>query len=174
MRLIPNAKVGHIGLYRDPGTLEPVEYYCKLPKDIEERDVMIVDPMLATGGSSCGHKHRERLRWEEDLSDMSISAPEGLNVVRSSHPDVDSFTAAIDDHLTSMVTSSLAWVMPAIVFSGRGKIWYVFLESLIFGLFAIMWLRLRGFRNFLGAIASSTLRAARGKFTKERCREVGV
>lgn len=100
LRLIPNAKVGHIGLYRDPETLEPVEYYCKLPKDIEERDVMIVDPMLATGGSAAAAISAVKDRGGKRISLIClISAPEGLNVVRSSHPDVDIFTAAIDDHL---------------------------------------------------------------------------
>lgn len=100
LRLIPNAKVGHIGLYRDPETLEPVEYYCKLPKDIGERDVMILDPMLATGGSASAAISAVKDRGGKRISLVClISAPEGLNVVRSAHPDVDVLTAAIDDHL---------------------------------------------------------------------------
>ncbi|EHM10070.1 uracil phosphoribosyltransferase/ribose 5-phosphate isomerase B [Thermanaerovibrio velox DSM 12556] len=100
IRLIPNAKVGHVGLYRDPNTLEPVEYYCKLPGDIEDRDVYVVDPMLATGGSASAAIDLVKRRGGKKISLVSlIAAPEGVERVRSSHPEVDIFTAALDSHL---------------------------------------------------------------------------
>ena len=101
LSMIPSAKVGHIGLYRDPETLEPVEYYCKMPTDISEREVIVVDPMLATGGSAVaaidflknkyGVKHIKLMNI--------IGAPEGIAAVHNAHPDVDIFVAAEDDHL---------------------------------------------------------------------------
>ena len=101
--LLPAAKIGHIGLYRDHETLEPVEYYCKLPADIEERDVFVVDPMLATGGSAndaiaqftkhaCTH-----IRFL-----CIIAAPEGLKALTEAHPDVDVYIGALDDHLNEI------------------------------------------------------------------------
>ncbi|ATW25986.1 uracil phosphoribosyltransferase [Candidatus Formimonas warabiya] len=100
LRLIPAAKVGHIGLYRDPETLLPVEYYCKLPNDIQERDVIIVDPMLATGGSAAAAIGFLKDRGIKSMKLMClIAAPEGIRVVHQAHEDVDIFTAAIDDHL---------------------------------------------------------------------------
>ena len=98
--LIPSAKVGHIGLYRDPDTLAPVEYYCKMPSDIAERDVLILDPMLATGGSAAaaitflkgyGCKHIKLMNI--------IAAPEGIKTVQEAHPDVEIYVAALDDGL---------------------------------------------------------------------------
>ena len=100
MSLIPTAKMGHIGLFRDPETLKPVTYYCKLPADIEDRDVIVVDPMLATGGSAC-----EGIRKVKEAGCKSVrlmclvSVPEGIRAVQEMHPDVKIFTAAIDDHL---------------------------------------------------------------------------
>ena len=100
LTMIPNAKVGHIGLYRDPATLEPVKYYCKMPTDIAERDVIIVDPMLATGGSATaaitfmkefGCKHIKLM--------CIIGAPEGVARVQKDHPDVDIFIATLDEKL---------------------------------------------------------------------------
>lgn len=100
LQLIPNAKVGHIGLYRDPETLEPVEYYCKLPGDIGERDIIIVDPMLATGGSAVAAIDLVKKRGGKKVSLLSlIAAPEGVARVHERHPDVDIFTAALDSHL---------------------------------------------------------------------------
>ena len=100
LRLIPNAKVGHIGLYRDPNTLEPVEYYCKLPGDIEERDIYVVDPMLATGGSASAAIELVKRRGGRRISLVSlIAAPEGVEKVRAQHPEVDIYTAALDSHL---------------------------------------------------------------------------
>jgi uracil phosphoribosyltransferase len=102
LNLIPAAKVGHIGLYRDPQTLAPVDYYCKLPPDIRERDIIIVDPMLATGGSAV-----EGITIVKNAGCKSvklvnlIAAPEGVAAVQKAHPDVDIFVAAIDDHLNS-------------------------------------------------------------------------
>ena len=100
MKLVPACKVGHIGLYRDPVTHKPVEYYCKLPPDSGERELIVVDPMLATGGSSvaaidflkqrgCGHIKLVCL----------VGAPEGVAAVQKAHPDVDIYIAALDDHL---------------------------------------------------------------------------
>ena len=100
LRMIPSAKVGHIGLYRDPQTLEPVEYYCKLPADIAERDVIIVDPMLATGGSAAAAATLMKRRGCKHIKLMCIiAAPEGVKAVQEAHPDVDVFAAALDDHL---------------------------------------------------------------------------
>ncbi len=100
LQLIPNAKVGHIGLYRDPETLEPVEYYCKLPGDIEERDIYIVDPMLATGGSAAAAIDLVKRRGGRRIALVSlIAAPEGVERVHSLHPEVDIFAAALDSHL---------------------------------------------------------------------------
>lgn len=102
LNLIPAAKVGHIGLYRDPETLNPVDYYCKLPPDITERDIIIVDPMLATGGSAA-----EGIRIVKQAGCKSIklvnliAAPEGIAAVQKAHPDVDIFVAAIDERLNS-------------------------------------------------------------------------
>ena len=98
--MIPSCKVGHIGLYRDPETLEPVEYYCKLPADIAERDVIVVDPMLATGGSAAAAVTFLKKRGCKHIKLMCIiGAPEGVAVVQEKHPDVDIYLAALDDHL---------------------------------------------------------------------------
>ena len=100
LQLVPSAKVGHIGLYRNPETLEPVEYYCKMPNDIAEREVYILDPMLATGGSATaavsflknyGCKHIKLM--------CIIAAPEGVKRISEDHPDIDVFVAAVDSHL---------------------------------------------------------------------------
>ena len=100
VQLIPNAKVGHIGLYRDPETLAPVEYYCKLPNDIEERDVFVLDPMLATGGSAEAAIGFIKQRGCRSIRLMNIiAAPEGVKKVQEAHPDVDIYTAALDDCL---------------------------------------------------------------------------
>ena len=99
-RLVPSARVGHIGLYRDPNTLEPVEYYCKLPKDIEERDIILVDPMLATGGSAVAAISFLKKRGCKSIKMMNlIAAPEGINRVMKEHPDVDVFVAAGEEKL---------------------------------------------------------------------------
>ena len=100
LRMIPAAKVGHIGLYRDPDTYQPVEYYCKLPKDIEERDVFVVDPMLATGGSAIDAISQIKKRNPRSIKFLCIiAAPEGLEALEKAHPDVDIFAAGMDDHL---------------------------------------------------------------------------
>ncbi len=100
LRLIPAAKVGHIGLYRDEKTLQPVEYFCKLPQDIEERDVIVVDPMLATGGSASDAITLLKKRGARNIKLMVlIAAPEGIKAVMNAHPDVDIYTASIDEKL---------------------------------------------------------------------------
>jgi uracil phosphoribosyltransferase len=98
--LMPNVKVGHVGLYRDPETLEPVKYYFKMPPDIAERDVIIVDPMLATGGSAAAAAEFLKQVGVKHIKLMSIiGAPEGVKRMQAEHPDVDIFVAALDDHL---------------------------------------------------------------------------
>lgn len=100
LKLIPAAKVGHIGLYRDPETLKPVEYYCKLPSDIGERDIIVTDPMLATGGSAADAITLLKNKGAKNIKLMClIAAPEGLKHVTEAHPDVDVYTAAIDEKL---------------------------------------------------------------------------
>jgi len=100
LKLVPNAKVGHIGLYRDPQSLEPVEYYCKLPPDVEQRDLFVLDPMLATGGSSCAAIEFIKKRGGKNIRLVClIAAPEGVQRVQEEHPDVDIFVAALDSHL---------------------------------------------------------------------------
>lgn len=100
LKLVPAARVGHVGLYRDPDTLQPVEYYCKLPTDIAERDIIVVDPMLATGGSASAAITFLKKRGCQHIKLMClIAAPEGIAHVRETHPDVDIFAAAQDEHL---------------------------------------------------------------------------
>ena len=98
--MMPNVKVGHIGLFRDPQTLEPVKYYFKMPADIEERDVIVVDPMLATGGSASAAITFLKQDGVKHIKLMCIiGAPEGVKRMQEDHPDVDIFVAALDDHL---------------------------------------------------------------------------
>ncbi len=100
LTLVPNAKVGHIGLYRDPRTHKPVEYYCKLPKDAEERTLIVVDPMLATGGSAVAAIQFIKDRGCKDIKLMNLlAAPEGVKAVMDAHPDVDIYVAALDEKL---------------------------------------------------------------------------
>jgi len=100
LAMIPAAKVGHIGLYRDPETLEPVEYYCKLPEDCGEREVFVVDPMLATGGSASAAITMLKQHGCKHIRVMNIiAAPEGIERLQKDHPDVDIYIAALDDHL---------------------------------------------------------------------------
>lgn len=100
MSLIPAAKVGHIGLYRDHETLQPVEYYCKLPPDIAERQVLVLDPMLATGGSSAAAIDFIKKRGAKRIKLMCIIAsPEGVEVVTKAHPDVEVFCGIVDERL---------------------------------------------------------------------------
>ncbi len=100
LKLIPAAKVGHIGLYRDTQTLKPVEYYVKLPSDVEERDFIIVDPMLATGGSAVAAIDALKKRGAKSIKFMClIAAPEGVKAVETAHPDVDIYIAALDERL---------------------------------------------------------------------------
>ena len=100
LEMIPAAKVGHIGLYRNPETLQPIEYYCKLPNDIEERDVLLLDPMLATGGSAIAAIDGLKRRGVKHIKLMNlIAAPEGVAAVQKAHPDVEIFVAGIDEKL---------------------------------------------------------------------------
>ena len=100
LQLVPTARIGHIGLYRNEETLEPVEYYCKLPKDIEKRDVFVLDPMLATGGSATDAITQIKLRHPRSIKFLCIiAAPEGLERLKAAHPDIDIFCAALDQKL---------------------------------------------------------------------------
>lgn len=100
LALVPNAKVGHVGLYRDEETHQPVEYYCKLPTDIEKREIFVVDPMLATGGSAAAAIDFIKARGGKKITFMClIAAPEGIEVLQKAHPDVDIYIAAKDEKL---------------------------------------------------------------------------
>ena len=110
LEMIPSAKVGHVGLYRDPKTHEPVEYYCKLPEDIDKRRVIIVDPMLATGGSAVATVDSVKKRGAKEISLMFlIAAPEGIEALTSAHPDVDIYIAAKDQGLNEN-----AYIVPGV------------------------------------------------------------
>lgn len=100
LAMIPSAKVGHIGLYRDPVTVKPVEYYCKLPADCDEREVFVVDPMLATGGSSVAAIQMLKDKGCKNIHFMCIiAAPEGVKAMQEAHPDVDIYIGALDEKL---------------------------------------------------------------------------
>lgn len=100
LTLIPTAKIGHIGLYRDPQTLKPVEYYCKLPADCAEREVFVLDPMLATGGSAAAAISMLKEKGCESIHFMCIlAAPEGVEAMKAAHPDVDLYIGALDEKL---------------------------------------------------------------------------
>lgn len=110
LALVPNAKVGHIGLYRDPETHEPVEYYCKMPNDIDKRQIFVVDPMLATGGSAIAAIDFIKKRGGKDIIFMCmIAAPEGIEALQKAHPDVDIFIAAKDRELNEN-----AYILPGL------------------------------------------------------------
>ncbi|HKK96312.1 MAG TPA: uracil phosphoribosyltransferase [Anaerovoracaceae bacterium] len=110
LALVPNAKVGHIGLYRDPETHTPVEYYCKLPIDIEKRQILVVDPMLATGGSAVAAIEFIKQRGGKNITFMCfIAAPEGIEALQKAHPDVDIFVAAKDEKLNEN-----AYILPGL------------------------------------------------------------
>ncbi|MBQ1459625.1 MAG: uracil phosphoribosyltransferase [Oscillospiraceae bacterium] len=100
LRMVPSARVGHIGMYRDEETLEPHLYFCKMPKDVAERDIIIVDPMLATGGSADMAIEEMKKRGCKNIKLMVlVAAPEGIEFITSRHPDVDIYAGALDDHL---------------------------------------------------------------------------
>jgi len=102
LKLIPPAKVGHIGIYRNPETLKPVEYYAKLPSDIKERKIILVDPMLATGGTAVACIDYLKKNGTTDIKFMClIAAPEGINYLQKYHPDIKIYTAAVDERLNS-------------------------------------------------------------------------
>ena len=110
LALVPNAKVGHVGLYRDEKTHEPVEYYCKLPSDIEKRQIFVVDPMLATGGSAAAAIDFIKQRGGKNIIFMClIAAPEGIAALQAAHPDVDIFAAARDEKLNEN-----AYILPGL------------------------------------------------------------
>ncbi len=100
LRMVPSARVGHIGMYRDEETLEPHVYFCKMPKDIADRDIMIVDPMLATGGSACAAIDEMKRRGCKNIKLMIlVAAPQGIDAVRRAHPEVDIYVGAVDEKL---------------------------------------------------------------------------
>lgn len=100
LQLVPNAKVGHVGLYRDPETHQPVEYYCKLPSDIDKRKIFVLDPMLATGGSAVAAVQFIKDRGGKDINFMClIAAPEGIETLTKAHPDINIYIAAKDENL---------------------------------------------------------------------------
>jgi uracil phosphoribosyltransferase len=102
LKLIPTAKVGHIGVYRDPESLNPIEYFCKLPLDVVDRELIVVDPMLATGGSAAAGIQFLKQRGATQIRLMClIAAPEGIQNVQAKHPEVDIYVAAVDDRLNS-------------------------------------------------------------------------
>lgn len=108
--LLPAAKVGHIGLYRDPQTLKPVEYYCKLPEDVGERELIVLDPMLATGGSADAAINFLKNRGAQSIKLVCLlAAPEGLELIQKNHPDVDVYLAGIDEGLNDH-----AYIVPGI------------------------------------------------------------
>ena len=110
LSLIPNAKVGFIGLYRDPETHKPIEYYCKLPEDINKRQIFVVDPMLATGGSAVAAIDFVKQRGGKNIKFMClIAAPEGLETLQAAHPDVDIYVAAKDRQLNDN-----AYILPGL------------------------------------------------------------
>ena len=100
LKIIPAARVGHVGLYRDPQTLQPVEYYCKLPTDVQERDLIVIDPMLATGGSCVAAIDLVKKHGAKNIKLMClVAAPEGVQAVNDAHPDVEIYAAAVDECL---------------------------------------------------------------------------
>lgn len=100
LKLIPAAKVGHVGVYRDPETLKPVEYYCKLPTDVQERDFVVIDPMLATGGSASAAIELLKNKGAKHIKLMClVGAPEGVKLVNDQHPDVEIYVASVDECL---------------------------------------------------------------------------
>ena len=110
LNLVPSARVGHIGLYRDPETHLPVEYYCKMPGDLEERTIILLDPMLATGGSAAAAIDFVKQRGGKNIKMMNlVAAPEGIEVVRKAHPDVKIYVAAIDEKLNEK-----AYIVPGL------------------------------------------------------------
>jgi uracil phosphoribosyltransferase len=103
LKMVPSARVGHIGMFRDEETLEPHVYFCKMPKDIADRDIMIVDPMLATGGSACAAIEEMKKRGCKNIKLMVlVAAPQGIDMVQEQHPDVDIYAGAVDEKLNEV------------------------------------------------------------------------
>ena len=103
LRMVPAARVGHLGMYRNEETMEPVQYFCKMPRDISERDVLIVDPMLATGGSACAAIDEMKKRGCKNIKLMVlVAAPQGIDTVLEQHPDVDIYAGAVDEKLNEV------------------------------------------------------------------------
>lgn len=110
LKMVPAAKIGHIGMYRDPESKEPVEYYCKLPSDIAKRDVFVLDPMLATGGSAIDAIHKIKEYGVKNIKFMCIiAAPEGMTALQKAHPDVEIYCAALDECLNEQ-----AYIVPGL------------------------------------------------------------
>ena len=100
LNLVPAAKIGHVGIYRDPETMEPVDYYCKMPNDIPERDVIVLDPMLATGGSAIDAVNKIKQHRAKSIKFMCIiAAPEGIEALSKAHPDLPIYCASVDERL---------------------------------------------------------------------------
>ena len=116
LRMVPSARVGHIGMYRDEETLEPHVYFCKMPKDVAERDILIVDPMLATGGSADAAISEMKKRGCKHIKLMVlVAAPEGIQCIQQKHPDVDIYAGALDDHLNEH-----GYIVPGLGDAGDG------------------------------------------------------
>jgi uracil phosphoribosyltransferase len=114
LKLIPAAKVGHIGLYRDPDTLKPVSYYCKLPADVDERELILLDPMLATGGSAIMAADFLKGKGAASIKlACLIAAPEGIEAMQEKHPDIEIYTASVDERLNSH-----GYIIPGLVDAG--------------------------------------------------------
>lgn len=120
LNMIPAAKVGHVGMYRDEKTLKPVEYFVKLPSDISQRQLFVVDPMLATGGSAIMAMDMLKKRGASNIKFMClVAAPEGVKALRDAHPDIDVYTAALDDHLNED-----GYIVPGLGDAGDRLFWY--------------------------------------------------
>ena len=127
LALVPSARVGHIGLYRDPKTHEPHEYYCKLPDPIDQRQIVVVDPMLATGGSAIAAVDFIKKHGGQKIKFMSIiAAPEGVDALMKAHPDIQLYVAVLTVSLTKTHTFAPVWAMQATEFSAQNNLFSAF------------------------------------------------